>query len=47
MRRALQNAGNDPEWLLIKNEGHGFYDSEHQKEFYMRLETFLKKHIGS
>ena len=47
MRRALQNAGNDPEWLLIKNEGHGFYDSEHQKEFYMRLETFLKKHLGS
>lgn len=47
MRKALTQAGNAPEWLLKKNEGHGFYDSEHRKEFYLKLEAFLKKHIGN
>lgn len=47
MRDALKEAGNAPEWLLKKNEGHGFYDSEHRKEFYLKLEAFLKKHIGN
>ncbi len=47
MRKALIEVGNAPEWLLTKNEGHGFYDSEHRKEFYLKLEAFLKKHIGN
>lgn len=47
MRDALKSVGNAPEWLLTKNEGHGFYDSEHRKEFYLKLEAFLKKHIGN
>jgi dienelactone hydrolase len=46
MRDALTKAGRPPEWMLVKNEGHGFYDSEHRKEFYQRLEAFLGKHIG-
>ena len=46
MRDALTKAGRPPEWMLVKNEGHGFYDSEHRKEFYAALEAFLAKHIG-
>lgn len=46
MRDALIKAGRPPEWFLVDREGHGFYDSEHQKEFYQRLEAFLDKHIG-
>jgi dienelactone hydrolase len=46
MRDALTKAGRPPEWLLVDREGHGFYDSEHRKEVYQRLEAFLGKHIG-
>ena len=46
MRDALVKAGRSPEWMLVDREGHGFYDSEHRKEFYQRLEAFLAKHIG-
>jgi len=46
MRDALIKVGNAPEWMLVKNEGHGFYDSENRREFYVRLETFLKKHLS-
>jgi dipeptidyl aminopeptidase/acylaminoacyl peptidase len=46
MRDALIKVGNSPEWMLAKNEGHGFYDSEHRRDFYTRLETFLKKHLS-
>lgn len=46
MRDALTKAGRPPEWMLVKNEGHGFYDSEHRKLFYQKLEQFLGKHIG-
>jgi len=46
MRDALIKVGNTPEWMLVKNEGHGFYDKEHRREFYTRLETFLKKHLS-
>jgi dipeptidyl aminopeptidase/acylaminoacyl peptidase len=46
MRDALTKAGRPPEWMLIKTEGHGFYDSGYRKEFYERLESFLAKHIG-
>lgn len=47
MRETLKKTGNEPDWLMTKNEGHGFYDSEHRKEFYLKLEAFLKKHIGN
>jgi dipeptidyl aminopeptidase/acylaminoacyl peptidase len=41
MRDALIKAGNPPEWMLVKNEEHGFYDSEHRRDFYVRLEAFF------
>lgn len=47
MRSALTKAGRPPEWLLVKSEGHGFYDAQNRKEFYQKLEHFLDKHIGT
>ncbi|WLI87472.1 S9 family peptidase [Massilia sp. R2A-15] len=46
MRDALTRAGRPPQWMLVKGEGHGFYDAEHRKQFYEALEAFLDKHIG-
>jgi dipeptidyl aminopeptidase/acylaminoacyl peptidase len=46
MRDALTTAGHPPEWMEMPNEGHGFYDSEHRKQFYLKLEAFLAKNIG-
>jgi dipeptidyl aminopeptidase/acylaminoacyl peptidase len=46
MRDALAKAGHPPEWMEMPNEGHGFYDSEHQKQFYEKLAAFLDKNIG-
>jgi dienelactone hydrolase len=46
MRNALIKAGNPPEWILEKDEGHGFYDAKRQQAFYERLEAFLGKHLA-
>jgi dipeptidyl aminopeptidase/acylaminoacyl peptidase len=47
MRDALTAAGNPPEWLAFKTEGHGYYTVEHQTEFYSKLLDFLDRNIGS
>ena len=46
MRDELTKAGRPPQWVLVNDEGHGFYDEEHRKSFYQTLATFLDKHIG-
>lgn len=46
MERALKNAGVEVETLYYPNEGHGFYATENQREFYARLLAFLGRHIG-
>ena len=46
MRDALTKAGRPPEWMMVETEGHGFYDSQHRKVFFEKLEGFLAKHIG-
>ena len=46
MRDALTRAGRPPEWMLEKDEGHGFYDAARRKAFFEKLEAFLGKHIG-
>jgi dipeptidyl aminopeptidase/acylaminoacyl peptidase len=45
MRDALTRAGRPPEWLYVDYEGHGFYDTENETNFYPMLETFLAKHL--
>lgn len=46
MRMALARAGNDPEWLYERNEGHGFYEEGHVTEFYTKMLKFLDSNIG-
>ncbi len=46
MRRALQNAGNKPEWIYQPREGHGFHEEKNMLEMYTRMLAFLDKHIG-
>ncbi|MDO8909986.1 MAG: prolyl oligopeptidase family serine peptidase [Pseudohongiella sp.] len=46
MRRALQQAGNEPRWLYQSTEGHGFYNKEYRTDFYNQLLDFIDQHIG-
>ncbi|MCK9489943.1 MAG: S9 family peptidase [Xanthomonadales bacterium] len=46
MRSALRAAGNDPQWLVKRNEGHGFYRMDHQRELYTKLLAFFDQTIG-
>ncbi len=46
MKKALEGAGNAPEWMSVPGEGHGFYKDANNIAFYTRLEAFLAKHIG-
>jgi dipeptidyl aminopeptidase/acylaminoacyl peptidase len=45
MRKALQAAGNDPEWLTFDLEGHGWHKPENQLIHARRVEEFLRKHL--
>lgn len=46
MKRALEAAGNPPEWMSVPREGHGFYSDANNVEFYRRLEAFLARHLA-
>lgn len=46
MRRALREAGNEPEWLVERREGHGFYNMENRVKLSQQLLTFFERHIG-
>jgi dipeptidyl aminopeptidase/acylaminoacyl peptidase len=46
MRDALDEHHHPYEWLVKDSEGHGFYDTANQVEFYTRLAAFLDRHIG-
>ena len=45
MRDALKAKGNDVEWLLFPDEGHGFMKESSRAEYYRRMESFLSKHL--
>lgn len=45
MRDALRSAGNDPEWVVYPDEGHGFFKLENRIDYAERLERFLAKHL--
>lgn len=47
MRSALRAAGNEPEWLVERREGHGFYNLDNQVKMYRTLLAFLDRHIGA
>jgi dipeptidyl aminopeptidase/acylaminoacyl peptidase len=46
MRKALKQAGNEPEWIYKTSEGHGFYNEENRLEVYQAIIKFLDKHIA-
>lgn len=46
MEKALEEAGGQVETLHYDTEGHGFYSSDHRREYYVRLLDFLASHIG-
>ncbi len=43
---ALRKAGKPVEYLLFKDEGHGFVRPENRLKFYAAAEAFLAKHLG-
>lgn len=48
MRDALEKNGKklaDDEWIMKRNEGHGFYGEENRIELYSKIEKFLSKHL--
>ena len=45
MRDALRAAGNDPEWIVYADEGHGWLRIESRIDFANRLERFLAKYL--
>lgn len=47
MKKALEKAGNEPVWMAVRGEGHGFYVQENAVAFYERLEAFLAENIGA
>jgi acetyl esterase/lipase len=46
MEKALRNAGVPVETLFIRTEGHGFYTTEPQVQYYTKLLDFLGRNIG-
>jgi dipeptidyl aminopeptidase/acylaminoacyl peptidase len=42
---ALKTNGKPVEYLLKRDEGHGFENPENRMDFYERMETFLEKHL--
>ena len=45
MVKALKERGVEVEYMLKKNEGHGFRNEENKFEFYDAMEVFLAKHL--
>ncbi len=45
MRKALREAGQEPEWLLFDGEGHGWRKPENQLTRARRVEAFLARHL--
>lgn len=45
MRSALKAAGNEPEWVVYPDEGHGWFKVDNQVDFANRLAAFLARHL--
>ncbi len=46
MRDALQKNGKKYEWVVYKDEGHGFLRQENRIDYYKRMEKFLAEHLA-
>ncbi len=45
LRSAMRKAGNDPEWVVYAEEGHGWRQEKNRIDFGRRVEAFLAKHL--
>ena len=45
MRAALRAAGQDPEWVVYGDEGHGWLKVENRIDFWQRVERFLARQL--
>ena len=45
LRSALRAAGQEPEWVVYADEGHGWLKPENQIDFAHRMEVFLAKYL--
>ena len=42
---SLKQANHPYEYMLLENEGHGFYKPKHRTEYYKRVLAFLQQHL--
>ncbi len=47
LKKALDERGIAHEYMVKKNEGHGFFKEENRVEFFRELLAFLDQHIGA
>ncbi|MYJ76175.1 MAG: S9 family peptidase [Gammaproteobacteria bacterium] len=47
LRRALVRAGNEPEWLFDRQQGHGFLGDAARVELFERMLAFFQEHTGN
>jgi dipeptidyl aminopeptidase/acylaminoacyl peptidase len=45
LMRALEAAGNEPEWVSYANEGHSWLKADNRIDFARRVEAFLERHL--
>jgi dipeptidyl aminopeptidase/acylaminoacyl peptidase len=46
LKKALEESGATPEWLVERKEGHGFYDEDARERMYTRLVQFLHENTA-
>ena len=47
LRRALVRAGNEPEWLFDRQQGHGFLGDTARVDLFERMLAFFREHTGN
>jgi dipeptidyl aminopeptidase/acylaminoacyl peptidase len=45
LRNAMRAAGQEPEWVVYADEGHGWFREENRIDFARRMEAFLAKQL--
>jgi dipeptidyl aminopeptidase/acylaminoacyl peptidase len=45
LRAALRNAGQEPEWVVYAEEGHGWQREANRFDFARRVDAFLAKNL--
>ena len=45
LRSAMRAAGQEPEWVVYADEGHGWLRPENRFDFARRIERFLAQHL--